>query len=168
MIELSMLQKIPLFDRLSEKQVKKIQRFLHEETVAEDVVVIREGEKGHEMYILVDGEVQISRAIVGKGQQAVFDQTEKSLIRLSGDDHAFFGEMAILDPNSVRIATVTTTKKTKLALLRRSDFYSLAKEDLDLAFTVTFNIARILSSRLSKANEDILKLTLAFTLALQR
>ena len=168
MIELSTLQKIPLFDRLSEKQIKKIQRVLHEEPVAPDVAVMREGEKGHEMYILVEGEVLISKTIAGKGQQTAFNQPEKSLIRLNGEDHAFFGEMAILDPNSIRMATATTTKKCRLALLRRNDFYSLAKDDVDLAFTVTFNIARILSSRLAKANADILKLTLAFTLALER
>ncbi len=168
MIELSTLQKVPLFDRLNEKQLKKIQKILREEILGADTLVIREGEKGSDMYILIDGEVQISKTVVGRGHQMNFNQPQKSLIRLDGNDHAFFGEMAILDPNSARIATVTTTKKSLVAVLRRNDFYSLSKDDLDLAFTVTFNIARILSTRLAKSNQDILKLTLALTLALER
>jgi len=168
MIELSTLQKVPLFDRLNEKQLKKIQKILREEILGADSLVIREGEKGSDMYILIDGEVQISKTVVGRGHQMNFNQPQKSLIRLDGNDHAFFGEMAILDPNSARIATVTTTKKSLVAVLRRNDFYSLSKDDLDLAFTVTFNIARILSTRLAKSNQDILKLTLALTLALER
>lgn len=168
MIALSMLQEIPLFDRLNEKQVMKIQRVLREEVLGGDTVVIREGEKGNEMYILVDGEVQISKTIAGKGRRMDPHQQEKSLIRLDGSVHAFFGEMAILDPNSIRIATVTTTKKSTVVVLRRNDFFSLAKDDVDLAFTVTFNIAKILSARLEKANQDILKLTLALAIALER
>ena len=168
MIELSTLQKVPLFDRLNEKQLKKIQKILREEILGADTLVIREGEKGSDMYILIDGEVQISKTVVGRGHQMNFNQPQKSLIRLDGNDHAFFGEMAILDPNSARIATVTTTKKSLVAVLRPNDFYSLSKDDLDLAFTVTFNIARILSTRLAKSNQDILKLTLALTLALER
>ncbi len=168
MIEISTLQKVPLFDRLNEKQLKKIQKILREEILGADSLVIREGEKGSDMYILIDGEVQISKTVVGRGHQMNFNQPQKSLIRLDGNDHAFFGEMAILDPNSARIATVTTTKKSLVAVLRRNDFYSLSKDDLDLAFTVTFNIARILSTRLAKSNQDILKLTLALTLALER
>jgi len=167
-IVLSLLQEIPVFDRLSEKQLKKIQRVLRQDVVGGDTVVIREGEKGHEMYILLDGEVQISKSVGTKGLQVDRNQQEKSLIRLDGSDHAFFGEMAILDPISTRIATVTTTRKSILAVLRRSDFFSIAKDDVDLAFTVTFNIAKILSARLAKTNQDILKLTLALTLALER
>lgn len=168
MVDLSTLQKILLFEGLSEKQLKKLQRVLRLQTVNEDTVIVRDGDRGDEMFILIDGEVEISKALISTMTMPDSNHQDKSIIRLDSSEHAFFGEMALLDRSCKRMATVTTTKKCVLAVLRREDFETFIKEDLQLGFTLVRNIAKILSARLGKANQDILKLAIAFSLALEK
>lgn len=168
MLELSRIQEIPLFAGLNETQLKKFQKVLTVQTVAENQVVIRDNDKSEEMFILLEGEVQISKALVPYLPQLGVDRQDKSIIRLSGIKREFFGEMAILEPVSKRMANVTATKRCVLAVLRREDFAALIAEDIHLGYTLMNNIAKILSARLGKANADIIKLAIAFSLALEK
>lgn len=168
MLELSTLEKIPLFEGLSEKQFKKLQRVLRRQTINDNSVVLRDGDRGDALFILIDGEVQISKALASTLPQFNINQKDKSIIRLSSAEYAFFGEMALLDKNNKRAATVTTTKKTVIAVLRRADFEALIQDDLHIGITLLHNLAKNLSIRLGKANQDIMKLTVAFSLALER
>ena len=168
MLELSRIQNIPLFKGLSEKQLKKLQKVLTVQNVGENAVVIRDNDESTEMFILLEGEVQISKPLVPSLPQLGIDQQDKSIIRLSGSNHEFFGEMAILEPNSRRMANVTATKRCVLAVMRKQDFTALIREDIQLGYTLMNNIAKILSARLGKANADIIKLAIAFSLALEK
>ena len=92
---------------------------------------------------------------------------DKVLLRLNADMHAIFGEMALFERESARSATVTATKACKLGVIYKKDFEVIVDQDPVLGFHIFRNIAEILSDRLKKANLDILKLTTAFSLALE-
>lgn len=168
MIELSTLQNIPLFEGLDDKQLKKIQRALRTVTAKTGDVIIRDGEKGEEMYVVLEGEVQISKPLTPNPDMFEIDQQDKSIIRLGAHNYSFFGEMALLDIVSKRMANVTATKKSVFAVLRKGEFDLLIKDDISFGYRVIYNIAKILSSRLGKANQDIIKLAVAFSLALEK
>lgn len=76
--------------------------------------------------------------------------------------------MVLFGDESVRSASVTTTKKCEFAILKKDDFLVLAEKNNSIGYKVMKNLAGIIGDRLKKANQDILKLTTAFSLALER
>ena len=87
----------------------------HLDGIAEEVVypegevVIREGDHGEEMFLIVEGEIEIHRE-------------SESLAVLKRQD--YFGEMSILD-DEPRSATATARADCLLLRIRQSDFYDI-------------------------------------------
>lgn len=168
MLDLQFLKKIPIFSDLSNEKLGKVRRIIKEKTVETDEVIVREGTRGDRMYILLEGEVEISKSLVFKGASAAINQQDKSLIQLSSKDYAFFGEMAILEPRGIRSATVIALKRCRVGEIRHNDFRGLIQSDKEIGYTIVRNIGAVLSARLDKANHDILRLTTALSLVLER
>ncbi len=167
-IDINFLKKIPLFIELSDAKLEMIKRIIRERTVEAGSMIIKEGTKGTEMFILLDGEVEVSKSLLLKITGRGMDQRDKSLIRLTGDDYAFFGEMALFDPISERSASVIATSKCVIAEIAQEDFFRLAESDHEIGYHVLKNIVTIISNRLDKTTQDVLKLTTALSLALER
>ena len=96
-----------------------------------------------------------------------FQDRDKILTKLSAEDHAVFGEVALFEQGK-RTATVTALTDCVLLAINRNDFLRLAEENPRIGYKVTRNITQILCSRLRKADEDTIKLTTALSLALGR
>ena len=58
---------IPVFQGLNPAELGKVEAIFHEETRSAGSVVVTEGQTGEEMYILVRGRVQISKAMLMAG-----------------------------------------------------------------------------------------------------
>ena len=65
-----------------------------------------------------------------------------------------------------RSATITTESECEILELAREDFERLATADPQLAYRVLRNIAVVLAERLRRTDLDIVKLTVALSLAL--
>jgi len=167
-IDLAFLKNIPLFTDLDEVRLEKIRKIMKEKKVAAGGVIIREGTKGTEMFILLDGEVEVSKTLLLKVAGQGMDQRDKSLIRLTGNDFAFFGEMTLFDSNAERSASVIATSDCVVAEITQKDFIGLAESDHEIGYHVLKNLIKIISSRLEKTTKDVLKLTTALSLALER
>lgn len=167
-ISYEILQGIPIFKGLNEKQLGKLSRIIKLKEFDVGEVVIKEGEIGDEIFILLDGEVEVSKSLVMKLPGSEIGQMEKSLIKLSSENLPFFGEMALLDEKAERTATVTTLKPCKFAVINKDSFLDLAEQDKEIGYALFKNIAEVLATRLKKANNDILKLTTALSLILSR
>jgi CRP-like cAMP-binding protein len=76
--------------------------------------------------------------------------------------------MALFEENSERSATVSAVNKCRLAIITRPDFTQLVESDFEIGTIVFRNLAKTISERLKKANKDILKLTTAFVLAVEK
>ncbi len=99
--------------------------------------VIREGEQGHEIFVLIGGQVEICKHAHGV----------QKVIRKLGPGECF-GEMSLIECRS-RSASVRASVNCKLL---RIDGDSIAKMP-ELAFKIYRNIAILLSQRLRHANE---------------
>lgn len=91
------------------KEIAALARFSTLVDVAADEVLINEGVTGHEVLIVLDGEVVVSR-----------HGTEVARLGTG----AVIGEQALLT-NGPRNATVTTTVATTLAVLNRAEFSTI-------------------------------------------
>jgi len=105
-----MLDKVPIFDSLSERQLRKLAQGLSERTFSEGATVVKQGDKGIGFYLVVDGSVEVRR----KGRK---------LAMLGPGD--FFGEMALFD-DAARSADVIAAKPTRCAVLSKWEFWGFA------------------------------------------
>jgi CRP-like cAMP-binding protein len=165
--QLPFFQKVSLFQGLSEGQIKKIVQIMHAADINTGALITQEGANEDTLFILLKGEVEISKRLLMPLVDGMSDKQEKSLIRLSEKDHAFFGEMALFESKPERSASVTALKNSKVAILNKNEFLEILEQNPEIGFIVIKNIATELTRRLVKANKDILKLTTAFSLALE-
>jgi CRP/FNR family cyclic AMP-dependent transcriptional regulator len=127
--------------------------------------IIREGDTGDEMYILLDGTVEISRKLTLLASQE-YDELSKTLVMLTAKERPFFGEMGLLGQNE-RTASVVARTECKLVTIKQADFEELCREDPQMGVAILRLIALTAGERLLKTNKDVMKLTTALCLALE-
>ena len=164
---LSFFKKVLFFKNLSESQIKKVIAGMQIAEVPAGKIITKEGAREDTLFILVEGEVEILKQLVIPVVAPAEDRMEKSLVVLSEKQYPFFGEMALFLDKPERSATVKARKKCTLATFEKKDLLNVLDNDADIGSKIYKNIAEELIERLKKANKDILKLTTAFTLALE-
>lgn len=154
------LKQIPLFADISDnaEDMDRLQAISRPRSVSGGEVVIKEGERGSEMYIMLSGRVEIRRRT-----RAGDDYT---VVKLRAEDNVFFGEMALID-DDVRSATIVTTVDSEFLVLTKRDFLELGDEHPHIALPITREIAKILASRLRKTTGDMLTIFDALVTELQ-
>ncbi len=145
------LKKISLFKKLADNPdaLDRVISVLEPRKVRGGEPIIVEGATGEEMYILLKGEIEISKYTLEKERFTV--------AKLNDSANLFFGELALVD-NDKRSATVTALSDCDLLVLTRSKFMELGKAHSEIGWLLTLEIAGMISGRLRKANEDALLL----------
>jgi CRP-like cAMP-binding protein len=60
-VKIDALKKAPLFEGLSRKELEELARFADDLEVPTGKVLTRQGDTGHEFFVLMDGEVEVVR-----------------------------------------------------------------------------------------------------------
>jgi len=165
--QLPFFQKVSLFEGLSDQQIFKIIDIMYVKDILNGEIIAQENANEDTLFILLKGEVEISKRLLMPLFDSPTSKQEKSLIRLSEKDHAFFGEMALFEEKPERSASIRALNACKLAVLKKNDILAILEQNPEIGSVVFKNIATELTRRLVKANKDILKLTTAFSLALE-
>lgn len=161
------LKKVSLFSGLDDDQIEQMIAVMTIREFDTNDVVMHEGESGTEIYILLEGEVEISKSLVLPQWVQSAQNQEKALIRLSEKQFPFFGEMSMFGDKATREASIKATKACRMACIEKDVLIAEIKKDPQIGSVIYQNIASELVKRLRKANKDILKLTTAFSLALE-
>jgi CRP-like cAMP-binding protein len=98
-LDAKQLKSIPLFQEVSDEELKEIAPFAEETTVEEGTQLVREGDFSYEFFAIEDGQAEVSR-----GGERVADLG-------SGD---FFGEMGVLERD---LRTASVVAKTDMRLI---------------------------------------------------
>jgi CRP-like cAMP-binding protein len=133
---------VTIFAGLDDSSLSLLMARARPVTVPADGVIVREGEPGNQLYLIVSGSVRICKRF---GQP---DQVE--LAQLSAGD--FFGEMCILE-TLPRAATVQSVSQTTLYSLPSLAFYDLFRANPEQYSILILNIARDVSRRLRRLDE---------------
>jgi CRP/FNR family cyclic AMP-dependent transcriptional regulator len=163
----SQLKNFSLFFGLTLSQLDMLEHIVHEKSYDANEIITREGDAGDELFLLLKGKVEISKSLTLLVSRGDLDTREKSLTQLKAEDAVYFGEMAILQEQRVRSATTKAVEDCIVGIIKKDDLLALFEKYPEFGYKVIKNIAQTLAERLEKANQDILKLTTAFSLALQ-
>ena len=120
------LRSLDLFGRLTTRQLSEIAAVVQEEVHAPGTAIVREGEFGDCMYLILSGEVMITR----EGQY--------TLTTKAGE---LFGEMSLFD-GETRLATVTAVRRTRLLRLDRHALFELMDEEPQIAIGICQTLSR--------------------------
>ena len=76
--------------------------------------------------------------------------------------------MSMFNDGDLRTANVRSLKKCTVARLNKTDLFNICEKNSDIGYKVMRNLGRIVSANLAKSNQNVLKLTTAFSLMLDR
>jgi CRP/FNR family transcriptional regulator, cyclic AMP receptor protein len=128
------LKRAPLFEGLSRKELTQLARVSEDMEIPEGTALTKEGEIGHEFFVIVEGETQVKRKGRTIGNRG------------SGD---FIGEIALLE-QVPRTATVTAKTPLRVFVLTSKDFHHLLEENPK----VQRKVLRALARRLAELSKD--------------
>ncbi|MFQ6674064.1 MAG: cyclic nucleotide-binding domain-containing protein [Fidelibacterota bacterium] len=168
MSDLKDLGRFRIFDDLTDEHLSKFLKVIKVRDYPADEAIFDEGEVGDSLYLLLDGKVEINQALTLQLSKGDYDTREKAIINLSSEMHPVFGEMSLLGDDDKRTATVKALTDCKMAVVMKDDFFSICNSDPDLGYRVMKNVAAIVTDNLVKANQNVLKLTTAFSLILRK
>ena len=133
------LARMPLFARLTERELLRVMQAVEVREYADGGVVIKEGDKGDELFIVLDGHVRVMRG-------------EAVLNDLGPGEHV--GEMALI--RSVpRSATVTAVGAAELIAIRRADFFEILRKEHEIAVKMLWQFLGVLADRLDQMNSEL-------------
>ncbi|MBN1828666.1 MAG: cyclic nucleotide-binding domain-containing protein [Deltaproteobacteria bacterium] len=155
-----------LLKNVSEEKIAEFASICRKVIFKKGDVIVREGDIGDTMYMIVEGTVEVARTLVFEDLDEKNPLGNKVFAKLSAKDHAVFGEISLLE-SSPRTATITALTDSFFYEIKRADFLRLARKDSELGFQIIYNVATVLGARLRKADEDITKLTTVLTIVLK-
>jgi CRP-like cAMP-binding protein len=130
--KVELIREVPLFANLSKRELEEIARIADEIDFPDGRELIREGARGREFFVLLDGAVEVT-------------QDGHRINQLGAGD--FFGEIALVLPSSVRTATVTASTPVEALVVTGPDFRSL----LQRSPKIELKVLKAAAERLSPA-----------------
>ena len=124
------LKRVPLFSECSKKELGEIASITDEIDVREGTVLITEGQRGREFYVVFDGSVTVTR-------------NGRKLPEAGGSE--FFGEISLL-ADSPTTATVTAASDIRALVITDRAFRRLLKESPGIQLKVMTAMAQRLAA----------------------
>jgi signal transduction histidine kinase len=131
-VTLDELRRVSLFADLSEEDLGRLYEMAETISVHPGEVVVKEGSPGDALYVVLDGELQVTKR--RGGQDIVL------AVRRAGE---FFGEMSLIE-QAPRSASVHTLRESRLLVISQAAFQTL----LSCSPSAPLKILRTVTSRL--------------------
>jgi CRP/FNR family cyclic AMP-dependent transcriptional regulator len=134
------LKHVPLFNGLSQRQLKRLARDFRERRVRSGTSLVRRGEmSGVEFFVIAEGEASVSVDV---------DGTE--IARLGPGDH--FGELALIG-GQVRQATVTADGPMRCLVIASWDFRRFVQGSPDVSWKLLEYLVGLVTDERKRGGE---------------
>jgi CRP/FNR family transcriptional regulator, cyclic AMP receptor protein len=127
--KVELIKKVPLFAGCSKGELEEIAHIADEIDLAEGKEMTREGSRGREFFVLLEGEADVTK-------------NGSSINKLGSGD--FFGEIALVS-DSPRTATVTATSPVRALVITDRSFRRLLDEQPEIQRKVLVALAKRLA-----------------------
>jgi len=116
------LRKVPLFSGLDLQLLAKLTTLFEEESFTPGAKILREGEFGDSMYIIIQGVVDVTK----------YNEEGNEILITKLKTGSYFGEVALID-NQPRSANINAEEEIKVLRLRKSVFEKMLVEEKTFA-----------------------------------
>ncbi len=116
------LRKVPLFSGLDLQLLAKLTTLFEEESFTPGEKILREGEFGDSMYIIIQGVVDVTK----------YNEEGNEILITKLKSGSYFGEVALID-NQPRSANINAEEEIKVLRLRKSVFEKMLVEEKTFA-----------------------------------
>jgi CRP-like cAMP-binding protein len=140
----NLLKNIELFSTLTDDELEEIEKICVREKYAKDTIMFMEGDPGDRCYVIVTGEVRVSKIIPNIGEEAL-------AVLKPGN---YFGEMALID-NFPRSAHAIANTDVEVLAITKSGLEQVLLRDREMGYKLLWVFTRTLSRRLREANEKL-------------
>jgi CRP/FNR family cyclic AMP-dependent transcriptional regulator len=134
----SRLKGLALFAGLTNNELAAVARLGRKVSYATGENIFAEGSEGTELYVLLQGSVDLMVDVPAEDPPEVISQLQ---------DCDVFGELALLDGHP-RSATARAANQVSALIIRRDDLFALMDDNPRLGYTVMRNLAHLISHRL--------------------
>ena len=133
------LARMPLFRPLNDREILRVLQVTDVNVYEEGDNVITEGQRGDELFIVLEGSVDVMRG-------------DAKLTTLSQGEH--FGEMALIR-SQPRSATVCSSGRSEVMVSRRPDFFEILRNEHQLAVKLLWQFLGVLADRLAETSRSL-------------
>ena len=134
------LKQVPLFAQLSLEQLEAIQQISKELEYLEHETIFKEGDRGGDLYLLIEGTVRIVKDL----------ETPQERLLSTVAAVSYFGEMAALD-DEPRSASVVAAEPSRMLRLEGDSLKELIQQMPE----ISFEIMRVLTARVRAAEKRL-------------
>ncbi|MBM3883663.1 MAG: cyclic nucleotide-binding domain-containing protein [Verrucomicrobia bacterium] len=135
------LRRVKILADMTDQQLGRFAQLMEVEPVPQFREIVKQGDPGNAMYLVLEGEVRVRLMIQGK---------ESTLVTLGAGE--FFGETSLFDEGP-RSADVVANQDSVLLKISAANFRKLTAEHADLATQLLLAIARTLVARIRADNK---------------
>jgi serine/threonine protein phosphatase PrpC len=135
----AVLAKMPIFAKLTDRELLRVMQAFQVRECDDGQVVIREGDRGDELFVVLDGQLRVTRG-------------DATLAHLGPGQHV--GEMALIR-SAPRSATVTAVGHTALIGIRRPDFFEILRGEHEIAVKMLWQFLTELAQRLEQTSNEL-------------
>ena len=164
-MDIKKISQYSLFNDFTENELEKFIEKIHVKEYESNKIIIKENEIGNFIMLLLDGSVIISKALTIKINQ--IERREKEFIELNANQNPFFGEISIFKDHK-RTATIKAKTECKIGILYNKDLIKMCQENHEIGYKIMTNVSKKLIRDLLVTNEQVLKLTTAFSLIINK
>ncbi|HNW91645.1 MAG TPA: cyclic nucleotide-binding domain-containing protein [bacterium] len=146
MVQAAELRQVKQFAAFTDEELTALADLVRERSFLAEELIISEGELGNDLFVLLKGQVAVTR-IMARGEQMQVGMVNEGEI---------FGEMSFLD-RKPRTASVKTLKPCRTLVISRDKFEQLYQSNLLMYARFLRLIADTITERLRKLGNQLNK-----------
>jgi CRP-like cAMP-binding protein len=136
------LREVDLFEGMDNKIHNQIFKLGLVQNFRKGDLIIREGQPGGNLYVLINGKAEVVKAVRGKAKGKLLGKLQKGSV---------FGEMSVFD-GAPYSASVRAFEDCDVHIIRGSDFEGFLRQNSKAAYGIFRTLISSISNRLRRTN----------------
>lgn len=145
------LKDFSLFENISDQKenLEKIAAILDLRHIRAGEYIMKQGDRGEELYILITGAVRVCKNTK--------QNEEYTIVDLKAEFNVFFGEIALMD-SDVRSASIKVLEDCDVLVMEKDKFDQLGSQYPEICLPIIQTIGKKICGNLRNANNDVILL----------
>ncbi len=148
------LRRIPVLKNFTDNELRKLSTYLHHRRFDNGEIIFNQGELGVGFYFIFSGHVDVESSNDHATELGESVNNSSSHV-LSLERRDYFGELALLQDNNVRTATVIAKNSCEVLGIFRPDLDGLINEYPIVATKLLQSISLIVADRLFSVTKEV-------------